>query len=82
MTVQIYQDFGNVLFNCLIGCCFAKDHIFQMAFSTAFHLLIASVCILIIFKAINISTVVHMNVLQGGEDGSKCHQNTAALIFF
>lgn len=55
--VQIWQDFGNTLFNHLIGCCFAKDHIFQMAFSMAFHLLIASVCILTVLKVINISTV-------------------------
>lgn len=82
VLVQICQDFGNVLLNCLIGCCFAKDHIFQMAFSTAFHLLIASVCILIIFKVINISTVVHVNVLQGREDDSKSHWKHCCLNFF
>lgn len=38
--VQICQDFGNVPFDYLIGYCFAKDHIFQVAFSIAFHLLL------------------------------------------
>lgn len=37
--VQICYDFCSVPFNCLRGYCFAKDHIFEVEFSIAFHLL-------------------------------------------